>query len=164
MPLARNARILSSASNTHAYGSRPLFSSIFPLPVLRTAGVQARPNSSVTKDWKGTSGEKHTTHRVKKENDKTDPQTIGASQAMKDREQNFGSEKSGQSGAATETGGRKNAKKAKKDHPKAPEPVIGMNDERAGVSLYHALQLLIYRSSDCAVIERGVIEPNSAFK
>lgn len=106
--------------------------------------MQARPNSGVTKDWEGSSGKNHTTHRVEKENDKTDPQTIGASRTMKDREQNFGSESSGQSGAATETGGRKNAKKAKKDHPKAPEPVIGMNDERAGVRLCHVFRLPMY--------------------
>ncbi|OJJ62792.1 hypothetical protein ASPSYDRAFT_41485 [Aspergillus sydowii CBS 593.65] len=132
MSLARNARILFSASNTYVNGSRPLFSSVCPWSALRTAAMQARRNSGIMKDWKGSSGEKHTTHRVEKENDKTDPQTIGASRTMKDREQNFGSESSGQSGAATETGGRKNAEEAKKDHPKAPEPVIGMNDERAG--------------------------------
>lgn len=33
----------------------------------------------------------------------------------------------------TERGGRKQARKAKEEHPAAPEPIIGMNDERAEV-------------------------------
>ncbi|KAL4779467.1 hypothetical protein BJX76DRAFT_361768 [Aspergillus varians] len=130
MPLVHNARILSAASSTRIYGSRPIVSSICSSNILATSGVQARLNSGITKDWKGSSGENHATHRVQKEKDRTDPQTIGASRSMKDREQNFGKANSGQSSAATETGGRENEKKAKKDHPKAPEPIIGMNDER----------------------------------
>ncbi|KAL2855870.1 hypothetical protein BJY01DRAFT_243055 [Aspergillus pseudoustus] len=126
-------RNLSSASK--AYGllaSRPLTSSIRPVDILRpTSGLQTRLNSGITKDWKGSSGEKHATHRIQKEKDATDPQTIGSERSMKDREENYGTGNSAKSDAATERGGRKNEKKAKQDHPKAPEPVIGMNDERA---------------------------------
>jgi hypothetical protein len=55
---------------------------------------------------------------------------------MEDREKNYGAGNTGTSDAATERGGRKNERKVKQDHPKAPEPVLGMNDERAQVSRY----------------------------
>ncbi|KAL4934152.1 uncharacterized protein BDV17DRAFT_2009 [Aspergillus undulatus] len=125
------SRILSSASNICINGSRPLVSSIRPLASGVQVQVEARRNRGLAQDWKGSSGEKHTTHRVEIEKDRTDPQTIASDRSMKDREQNFGGGASGESDATTETGGRQNEKKVKKDHPKAPEPVIGMNDERA---------------------------------
>lgn len=36
--------------------------------------------------------------------------------------------------ATTERGGRKQERKAKEEHPAAPKPIIGMNDERAQVN------------------------------
>ncbi|KAL3479785.1 hypothetical protein BJX99DRAFT_255219 [Aspergillus californicus] len=108
--------------------SRPLlYSSSHQYPSL----IQARPKSGVTQEWEGSSGEKHTTHRNKKEKDTTDPQTIASSRTMADREENYGVGNTGVSNAATERGGRKNEREVKKDHPKAPEPVLGINDERA---------------------------------
>ena len=43
----------------------------------------------------------------------------------------------GEKGSSTATGrkGGDANERAKKDHPEAPGPVIGMNDERGGVSL-----------------------------
>lgn len=38
----------------------------------------------------------------------------------------------GASQATTQKGGAEFANKAKKEHPKAPEPIIGMNEERGG--------------------------------
>ncbi|RDW89891.1 uncharacterized protein DSM5745_01666 [Aspergillus mulundensis] len=128
---SHSARMLSLASRTSTYSSRPLFSLISRSSILRTSGSQARHNSGVTQDWKGSSGEKSTTHRVQKEKDTTDPETIAASRTMKDREENFGVGNRGESDAATERGGLKNQEKVKKDHPKAPTPVLGINDERA---------------------------------
>ncbi|KAL3468011.1 hypothetical protein BJX64DRAFT_246688 [Aspergillus heterothallicus] len=127
------SRNLSSASRIYGpLALRPLSTSLSPVAaLLPSSGVQARPNSGITKDWKGSSGEKHATHRVQKENDATDPQTIGSKRSMNDREENYGTGNSAKSDAATERGGRKNERKVKEDHPKAPEPVIGMNDERA---------------------------------
>lgn len=125
----RSTRILSSTPTP--------FNSSFRNPAsLRNAvpRVQARLQSGVNKDWEGSSKEKHTTHRVKEEKDYTDPQTIGASRTMQDREENYGVGNTGMSNAATERGGLKNEKATKKEHPKAPEPIIGMNDERAQVS------------------------------
>ncbi|KAL4977339.1 hypothetical protein BDW66DRAFT_38869 [Aspergillus desertorum] len=135
MHLTRNVRVLSSASRICIYGTRP----IHPLAgrsaiLLTTSGVQARHNSGIMQDWKGSGGEKSTIHRAQTEKDNTDPETIAANRTMQDREENFGVGNRGESDAATERGGTKNAKKAKKDHPKATEPVIGMNDERAQVS------------------------------
>lgn len=47
------------------------------------------------------------------------------------------------SSAATEKAGRKEGedlnKKAEKDHKEAPQPVIGMNDERGSVSTFFVL-------------------------
>ncbi|KAL4869761.1 hypothetical protein BDV12DRAFT_72035 [Aspergillus spectabilis] len=129
--MSRSTRILSSTSNI--YTSRPLLSSkCAPATnVLSTSRIQIRLNSGITKDWKGSSGEKHATHRQEKERDNTDPQTIASERTKGDRDQNFGKGGTGISDAATERGGRKNEKEVKKDHPKAPEPVLGMNDERA---------------------------------
>ncbi|KAL4900973.1 hypothetical protein BDW74DRAFT_160916 [Aspergillus multicolor] len=123
--------ILSSVSRASTSGSRPLLSSISRSHILATTSVHARNNSGVTKDWKGSSGEKSASHRVEHENDTTDPQTIASSRTMKDREENFGVGNRGESDAATERGGLKNQEKVKKDHPKAPTPVLGINDERA---------------------------------
>ncbi|KAL5339879.1 hypothetical protein BJX70DRAFT_362721 [Aspergillus crustosus] len=125
-------RILSTAS-TISTSSRPILSSKLP-QATGILGIQTRLNSGITKDWEGAKGNKHATHRQEKEKDLTDPQTIASERTKDDRAQNFGKGGTGISDAATERGGRKNERKVKKDHPKAPEPVLGMNDERAQVS------------------------------
>ncbi|KAJ5082403.1 hypothetical protein N7532_011446 [Penicillium argentinense] len=63
--------------------------------------------------------------------DKDDLAAEAASKGMKEREANEWIADDTKSGATTERGGSKHAKKAKKEHPAAPEPIIGMNDERA---------------------------------
>ncbi|KAB8237371.1 hypothetical protein ETB97_001588 [Aspergillus alliaceus] len=92
--------------------------------------VRARLNSSITQGWKGTSPDDHTVDRRKK-GDTTDPTVEGAHSGMKDREESKGIARDDKPQAATERGGVKHGKKAKEEHPKAPEPIIGMNDERA---------------------------------
>jgi hypothetical protein len=52
---------------------------------------------------------------------------------MKERERNEGIADDTKQQGTTERGGRKHGQKAKEEHPAAPEPVIGMNDERARV-------------------------------
>ncbi|KAL4879371.1 hypothetical protein BJY04DRAFT_220223 [Aspergillus karnatakaensis] len=116
------SRILTSTS---IYTTRPI------ITTRCTPVIQARLNSGITKDWKGSSGEKHATHRQRGERDNTDPQTIASERTKGDREKNYGVGGTGTSDAATERGGRKNEREVKKEHPKAPEPVLGMNDERA---------------------------------
>ncbi|KAL4984597.1 hypothetical protein BDW68DRAFT_166714 [Aspergillus falconensis] len=132
MSVTRTLRVLSSASPISPHGTRSfLLSTGRPAIRYTSSGVQARHNSGIMQDWKGAGANKSTAHRVQKEKDNTDPETIAANRTMQDREENFGVGNRGESDAATERGGTKNAEKAKKDHPKATEPVIGMNDERA---------------------------------
>ena len=59
-----------------------------------------------------------------------DPQSQNAQAGMKEHEQfKEGSQ------AISRKDERDNNKRAKEDHPEAPEPVIGMNEERGSVSL-----------------------------
>lgn len=62
--------------------------------------------------------------------DLTDPQTEGAAKGRAERQENWGIADSTMSGAMTERDLGRNAKRAKEEHPKSPEPIIGMNDER----------------------------------
>ncbi|KAB8073184.1 hypothetical protein BDV29DRAFT_157871 [Aspergillus leporis] len=101
-----------------------------PAALYTPGSVRARLNSSLTQDWKGTSTDDHAVDR-RKRGDKTDPTVEGADAGMKDREEADGIAKGNKPQAATEREGVKHQKKAKKEHPKAPEPIIGMNDERA---------------------------------
>jgi len=107
------------------------FQSIIQAPVLRTpSGVR---NYSISKEWKG--DKEHTTERSKK-GDTADIHASSSASGMKERETHEGVADATKSQGTTETGGTKYGKKAKKEHPKAPEPIIGMNDERAKVSSY----------------------------
>ncbi|PYI06835.1 hypothetical protein BO78DRAFT_268956, partial [Aspergillus sclerotiicarbonarius CBS 121057] len=100
-----------------------------PAAIHTPRSVQARLNSGVYKDWKGTGSEDHAVNRAKKR-DTTDPTTDASASVMKDREESEGIANSSKPQGATERGGTKHGRKAKQEHPKAPEPVIGMNDER----------------------------------
>ncbi|OQE07841.1 hypothetical protein PENVUL_c012G00728 [Penicillium vulpinum] len=103
-----------------------LQSAIHP-PVLR-APLGAR-DYSVFEDWKGSSAEEHTRKRAK-HGDTEDIHSEAAASALKERKANQGIADETKSHGITERGGTKYGKKAKEEHPKAPEPVIGMNDER----------------------------------
>ncbi|KAJ5682538.1 hypothetical protein N7462_005703 [Penicillium macrosclerotiorum] len=84
---------------------------------------------SLPKDWKGTQPEESTIKRAKA-GDATDPSAAATAAGMKEREVNEGVADDSKSQGTTERGGRKHGEKAKREHPKAPEPIIGMNDER----------------------------------
>ncbi len=84
-------------------------------------------SASGTSDWSGRQGQEHVTNRK----DELDVQS-GASQSGK-RERVADDENASQ-GTSEKDSGNQN-EQAKKDHPEAPGPVIGMNDERGGVSL-----------------------------
>lgn len=108
----------------------PLQSAIQP-PILRAQlGVR---NYSIFKDWKGSTQEDHT-HVRSEHGDTEDVHSEASASARKERQANEGIADDSKSQAITERGGVKHAKKAKEEHPKAPEPVIGMNDERSKVS------------------------------
>lgn len=84
-------------------------------------------------EWRGSSTEDHATNRAAK-NDITDPEVEGVAKGQKEREESAGIADATKSSATTQRDLGQNKKKAKEEHPKAPEPVIGMNDERGSVS------------------------------
>ncbi|CAI7578954.1 unnamed protein product [Penicillium palitans] len=84
---------------------------------------------SIFEDWKGSSAEDHTRKRSKK-GDTEDVHSEAAASGLKERKTNQGLADETKSHGTTERGGTKYGRKAKEEHPKAPEPVIGMSDER----------------------------------
>lgn len=76
----------------------------------------------------------HAVNRTQ-DNDTTDPETKASSDGMTDRRESEGIADPTKSQATTERGGLSAERKAKEEHPKAPRPVIGVNDERAQVSV-----------------------------
>ncbi|KAJ5493817.1 hypothetical protein N7463_009904 [Penicillium fimorum] len=84
---------------------------------------------SIYEDWKGSSAEEHTRKRAEK-GDAEDVHSEAAATGLSERKTNQGLADDTKSQGITERGGTKYGKKAKEEHPKAPEPIIGMNDER----------------------------------
>ena len=84
--------------------------------------------ASGTSDWSGRQPDEHVSNRK----DELDVQS-GASQSGK-RERSMNNEEASQ-GTSEKDSGNQN-QQAQKDHPEAPGPVIGMNDERGQVSLW----------------------------
>lgn len=95
----------------------------------RSSGVKGHK----FQEWKGSSTEDHAVNRAAK-NDITDPEVEGVASGRAEKQQNSGVADSAMSGATTERDLGRNAKRAKEEHPKSPEPIIGMNDERGEVS------------------------------
>ncbi|KAJ5181756.1 hypothetical protein N7449_011903 [Penicillium cf. viridicatum] len=130
----RNHSISSATSMLHSMSvSRQPWRAILPLqsaihpPVLRAPlGVRGY---SIFEDWKGSSAEDHTRKRSKN-GDTEDVHSAAAASGLNERKTNQGLADETKSQGMTERGGTKYAKKAKQEHPKAPEPLIGMNDER----------------------------------
>ncbi|RMJ26809.1 hypothetical protein PHISP_02351, partial [Aspergillus sp. HF37] len=85
--------------------------------------------SSATKPWTGSSGSEHSVAKAQK-GDHTDPEASASEAGMKEQAESHGIANNTKSHATTERDGLHHQRKAKKEHPKAPEPVIGMNDER----------------------------------
>ena len=75
--------------------------------------------------WDGRQAEEHVTNRK----DSLDIQSAASKSGKQTR-----AEDSHQSGATSEKDTGNHNERAQKDHPEAPGPVIGMNDERGGVS------------------------------
>ncbi|OKP06434.1 hypothetical protein PENSUB_6424 [Penicillium subrubescens] len=97
-----------------------------------TYAPQGARLQSVAKEWKGAHPEEHSIPRAKR-GDTHDPSADAVSSGMEERDVNEGIADDTKSQATTQRGGRKEERKAKKEHPAAPEPIIGMNDERGGV-------------------------------
>lgn len=91
-----------------------------------SAATSRRANDSdATSGWKGRHGDEHAVNR-----DGLDVQSEQSHKAMKEHE----SLQEGSQAISRKDEGDNN-KRAKEDHPKAPEPVIGMNEERGSVRL-----------------------------
>ncbi|KIW13937.1 hypothetical protein PV08_06718 [Exophiala spinifera] len=88
-----------------------------------TASLAAKSPDS-TPGWEGRPPDDHAVHRSGH-----DPQSKEAKEGMKEHEQM----KEGSQAISRKDESQGN-KKAKRDHPEAPEPVIGMNEERGEVS------------------------------
>ncbi|KAJ5771375.1 uncharacterized protein N7511_003426 [Penicillium nucicola] len=97
------------------------------LPILRTSNIR---QYSLKKDWKGSSTDEHAVRRAKS-GDTADIPSSASLSGMNERRLNEGVADDTKSQGMTERGGSKQGKKAKEEHPNAPEPIIGMNDERA---------------------------------
>ena len=82
-----------------------------------------------TKDWDGRQPQDHVTNS----DNVLDIQSSASKSGKQQR-----AEGSHPDSAATEKDTGNSNERAKKDHPEAPGPVIGMNDERGGVSEYLA--------------------------
>ena len=78
----------------------------------------ARRFASSTNDWDGRHGDEHVLNR----NDELDVHSSASKSGKRER-----AEESHSSSAATEKDTRNDNEQAKKDHPEAPGPVIGMN-------------------------------------
>ncbi|CEO59377.1 hypothetical protein PMG11_04053 [Penicillium brasilianum] len=109
--------------------------SILPLRSIASPGAIYIPRGarcqSVTKPWKGSQPEEHSISRAK-QGDTKDPAASAAASGMEEREVNEGIADDTKSQSTTQRGGREEERKAKQDHPAAPEPILGMNDERGG--------------------------------
>lgn len=133
MPLPRT-RIASLSSLSQL---RPTTTTPFPTTTKQTQPT--RPISisgaydKLSNKWRGMPPEEHAVDRTKHNADTTDPETKASSLGMSERDRKEGIADRSQSQATTERGGSGYGRKAKKEHPRAPEPVIGMNDERAQV-------------------------------
>lgn len=104
-----------------------------PRPSLsHTAAPRNTRYYSITKEWKGSKPESHEKERAKR-GDTHDVHAAAGASGMQEREGNEGVADETKSQGMTERGGVKQERKAKEEHPAAPEPIIGMNDERAQV-------------------------------
>lgn len=108
-------------------------SSILPTQsIAATYAPRGARLQSLTKEWKGAHTEEHSIPRAKR-GDTKDPSADAVASGMEERDVNEGIADDTKSQATTQRGGLKEERKAKKEHPAAPEPIIGMNDERGGV-------------------------------
>lgn len=100
--------------------------SLRSLRSLRTPTPFTRPASSSATSGGAPTGTQHATDT----SDELDVQSSGAKQGQRDKAAGQGGQ------AATQADERNNNQRAKDENPEAPGPVLGMNDERGGVSSF----------------------------
>lgn len=103
----------------------PLHSSFFKAPLIKPRPVTHKL-TRLASSWEGSQPDDHALNR----SDELDVQ----SEAVRSGQRERAGESGPGSSATTEKDPGNQNKEAKKDHPEAPGPVIGMNDERGGVS------------------------------
>ncbi len=110
-------------------------STLNPLRTLTRTSLRMAPHTraaSTTKDWQGRQPSEHATNRK----DGLDIQSSASNSGQQDRSKGVSGESdSGHSQATTEQDKGNQNEQAQKDHPEAPGPVLGMNDERGQVSV-----------------------------
>lgn len=97
--------------------------------------VNPRVKNHPVQEWKGSSSEDHAVNRTKRK-DTTDPETENSAKGQAEREEYDGIAEKSKSQATTQRDLGQHNKRAKEEHPAAPEPVIGMNDEKGRVSCF----------------------------
>lgn len=131
MTAVRIHLIYSSILSTMSISRMPVRRMLPLQPVRSGTYASTVRNYSIFKDWKGS--DENTAERSKK-GDTTDVHAKSSASGMQERKDYEGIADESKSQGTTERGGSKHSKKAKEEHPKAPEPIIGMNDERPKAS------------------------------
>ncbi|KAL8893663.1 MAG: hypothetical protein Q9192_005042 [Flavoplaca navasiana] len=126
MPLPRSLRLSSRLLPPY----RSLTTTTHPL---------SEPNNSPS--WSGRQPSEHVTNRTDELDVHSGASKSGARQRVEDNEHE------GSSATKQKDPGNQN-EKAKRDHPEAPGPVIGMNDERGGHIMLPNGDYFILRNSD----------------
>jgi len=121
--------------------------SAFALPPIRHSDLYIRTLSTTTPlgAWTGRSGDEHAINKT----DNLDVQSDAVKSGKEARARG-----DSQSQATGEHDDGNYNEKAKKDHPKAPTPVIGMNDERGAVSPTRLSLLVKETSRTDSIVER----------
>lgn len=127
-----------------------LQSMIQPAGVPTPSGVSARLKSDSMqasnpwpKPWTGSTTEDHAINRVKRR-DITDPQMESTLAGQEEREEVEGIADASKSHSTTERDLRRSSERAEKEHPHAPKPMIGVNDERGEVSSSYSILCTSY--------------------
>lgn len=97
--------------------------------------AKGRARAAAFKDWTGTTTQDHAVTRAGKK-DITDPEIESTVAGLQERVENEGIADQSKSHATTERDLGRHSKRAKEESPAAPEPVIGMTDEKGHVSLF----------------------------
>ena len=115
-------------SRTHVSSISRAIARQRPILPVNQSLTPVRFAGSATKDWEGRQANEHTTNR----DDSLNIHSSASNAGQADRAKGDG----GQSGATSQQDKGNQNEQAEKDHPEAPKPVIGMNDERGGVSVH----------------------------
>ncbi|PQE25618.1 hypothetical protein CJF30_00000333 [Rutstroemia sp. NJR-2017a BBW] len=98
--------------------------------ILPTARAFSNTPLHQTSNWKGSPTKDHVTE----DGDKYNVEHDGSKLGREERAEGGTGEGTSNATSIAEKDGLNSRSKAKKEHPKAPGPIIGMEDERGGVS------------------------------